>query len=658
MMEARYYRALPLYEQLLADEPTNANYNYKIGLCYLNSAEKLKSTSFLEQAILNASKGYMEMQYGEVKAPVSAYLFLARAYHLDYKFDEAIQAAEKYKSFTKRRDDIEEANKLIQECKNARELYNNPNQVKIRNLGEQVNSRYRDFAPVLTLDGEQLIFTSNREGNIGEINEEDGLPFSDIYCANVEEQGWAKAFAIDSSINSGSHEAAIAVSGDGTKILIYKEDNNGDIYITELMGKSWSIPVPIGKGINSDAHEPSACFSVDGKKLFFVSDRKGGFGGKDIYVASLGEDGTWGNIQNAGPMINTKYDEDAPFMHPDGKDLFFCSNGHNTMGGYDIFYSIFNNESKVWSPAINVGYPINTPDDEAFYVMSADGKKGYFASAKPEGYGDLDIYEIENETILTQEVALIKGVMNNHSNVDLSNNAIVVINARTGEIVSIQKSNPTTGKYTLAVLPSDDYYLSYMVDGKEVFKELVKLKRGERFQTVVKNIEIDADGKGTLAEVSKTEEKKSEPVAEKTETKTNESKETRETKTPEITTGLETSFKKFFRYNQNVVGETDKNYNSFIKEAANSLKQGKSIHIEASASKVPTTTFKDNGKLASVRAEKMKAKLIADLKAKGIKVNPESITINTLVEGPEYNNDFIEKKKTYEQYQYVRVIIK
>lgn len=658
MMESRYYRALPLYQQLLADEPDNANYNYKIGLCLLRSVEKLKATAFLENATHNASRDYREMEFGENRAPLNAYLLLARAYHLENRFDEAIAMAEKFLTMARFKEDKQAANKLITECKTARELVKDPAKVKITNLGEHINTRSRDFAPVISVDGEVLYFTSNREGNRGEINEEDGCPFSDIYSTCYENESWIPAFAIDSSINSPGHEAAIAISADGSEMLIYREDNNGDIYTTQLMGSQWTIPVPLARGINSDAHEPSACFSPDGKKLFFVSDRKGGFGGKDIYVALKDSNGAWGSIRNLGPSINTPYDEDAPFMHPDGKNLFFCSNGHNTIGGYDIFYTIYKADEDKYSVPINMGYPINTPDDEAFYVMSPDGERSYFASAKPDGYGDLDLYEAQFETSRTGEVALIKGVMINHANVDMSNAAVVLINAKTGEIVNVSKANAETGKYTLVTLPGDEYYLSYVVDGREVYREKINItvKPGQHVVRINKNIDVGTPTDSTLA--VRNAEKEMEKEREKEREKEVEKEKGIEKVETIPTSSFEPAYTKFFRYNMSGITGNEKDYQNFLKELGASLKQGKTISIEACASKVPTRKYKTNDNLAKIRAEKMRTRLLSDLKKAGVAVKNEVISITSIVDGPEYNNDFIENKEKFEKFQYVRISVK
>ena len=178
----------------------------------------------------------------------------------------------------------------------------------------------------------------------------------------------------------------------------YKNDKEGSIYYSKLDGDQWSYGYMLGTDpgditdINTQYHEPSACLSPDGNTLYFVSDRPGGFGGEDIYRCVKLPTGRWSKATNLGPTINTEYDEDAPFMHPDGVTLFFSSNGHKTMGGFDIFFSVKSDSG--WYPPQNMGYPINTTDDDVFYVMSSDGKRAYFSSVRPEGLGEQDIYMV------------------------------------------------------------------------------------------------------------------------------------------------------------------------------------------------------------------------------------------------------------------------
>jgi len=197
-------------------------------------------------------------------------------------------------------------------------------------------------------------------------------------------KSWIKATNIGPSLNTKRHDATVGLSPDGQQIIIYKE---GDLFYSSSNGNNWNEPVAFTKQINSKFWEPSASISADNKAIYFTSDRKEGFGGSDIWMIKKLPDGEWGIAQNLGSSVNTKYDEDAPFIHPDNKTLYYSSMGHNTMGGYDIFKSTLNIDNS-WSPPVNMNYPINTTGDDIYLVLTGDGKHGYFSSFRK---GDLEI---------------------------------------------------------------------------------------------------------------------------------------------------------------------------------------------------------------------------------------------------------------------------
>jgi hypothetical protein len=268
-------------------------------------------------------------------------------------------------------------------------------------MGELINSQYDEYGPSISADGKTLIFTSRRPNNKGgAVDINDGKFYEDIYIAewDDEKNSFGEAKPIQGRINAEYHDACLSISPDGKFIFVYKnipgQTKSGDIYMSKLSGTGkWGAPEPLPKQINSSYFESSASLSADGKWLYFVSERRGGMGNGDIYRSKRISKTEWGEAENLGPVINTEEDEISVFIHPDGKTLFFSSKGHNTMGGYDIFKSVYENGQ--WSKPENIGYPINTLDDDLHFVLSSDNQTAYYSAIDPNGYGERDILKID-----------------------------------------------------------------------------------------------------------------------------------------------------------------------------------------------------------------------------------------------------------------------
>ena len=276
-----------------------------------------------------------------------------------------------------------------------------PVNVKIKNLGHDINSEYDDGEPQITADGKTIYFTSRRpDTKGGGIDPNTGQYYDDIYSSawNDEANKWNPAVNVD-ELNTAGHDAVLGISPDGNTIFVYrnvpKVTGSGDIYFsTKKADGKWQPPKPMPKPINSSFFEGSCSLTPDGNYLYFVSERNGGYGNGDIWRSKRIGKGQWGKPVNLGPTVNTIGDEMSVFMYPDGKTLFFSSNGHNTMGGYDIFMTQMKADSS-WTEPINLGYPINTTKDEKTFTMTADGKKAYITSNKDNGLGGYDIYEVD-----------------------------------------------------------------------------------------------------------------------------------------------------------------------------------------------------------------------------------------------------------------------
>jgi outer membrane protein OmpA-like peptidoglycan-associated protein len=402
LAEEEYVDALYDYLELYNNGfENNANINYRIGICYLNiPGQKDKAIPFLEKAIKNTKLNNRESVFREKKAPLDAYLYLGNAYRVNNTLNKAIESYNKYKELLPSTDrvNIEYVDKQIDACNVALEYLENPIDIQKTNLGELINNNASNYKAVISGDGNTLIY----------MNE---LPFYDaVYFSRFEDGKWTEPTNITSQIQSDGDQFVTSASFDGTQLYLTKEDNfNSDIYTSSYVNEQWAKSMPLSKPVNSKYWESHASISKDGKTLYFTSNRRGGLGEMDIYKSVLNEEGEWGNPKNLGSVVNTALNEDTPFITEDGKSLFFSSQGHSSMGGYDIYVTSIDDEGN-WTDPVNLGYPINTTDDDLFYYPWNNGQVAYLALLEPDGYGKEDIYEIKPaaeeipEEVITEKI--------------------------------------------------------------------------------------------------------------------------------------------------------------------------------------------------------------------------------------------------------------
>ncbi len=293
--------------------------------------------------------------------------------------------------------ELKEVERKIKECENGIEFVANPKNFSIVNIGREINSEFEDYGPVLNESESEIVFTTRRrDDNLNEDVAEDNKPWEDIFTTTKSGGKWARAKNIGSIINTKFNDSNLALSADGKTLYIYKDDGNGDIYVSErLADGTWGVPDALPGIINSSYREASVSVTENGDILYFASERPGGLGGSDIYVCTKDSKGEWSKVKNLGSSINTELDEDGPFIDYDGKSLYFSSRGRKGMGGYDIYKStLINLDRNEWSEPENLGFPINTPDDDVYFVNSKDGKRAYYASIRDDGMGYTDIYMI------------------------------------------------------------------------------------------------------------------------------------------------------------------------------------------------------------------------------------------------------------------------
>lgn len=380
-----YNLAIPLYEAYLQAEPDGKNAldaHYKLGVCHLNTSLRGKALPYLEYVYSKNPQFDKNLTY-----------YLAQGYHIQHQWDKAEQF---YKMVTKESTWFKEVPKHLEECNFGRNYIKNPKRITIENLGDVVNSAHAEYVPAISDDENMLIFTARRPNTTGGGKDPDDQEyFEDIYYCEKKDEKWSEPKSMPRPINSNSHDACIALSPDGKTLFVYKtgggKEKLGDIYYSEKKSEGWTDPKDLGNRVNSKYREPSISITHDGKTIYFSSDRTGGLGGLDIYKSTKNEKGEWGEPVNLGPTINTPYDEDSPFIHNEST-LYFSSQGHTSMGGYDIFVTKLENSQ--WSKPENLGYPINTADDDIYYVVSKNEERGYLSSARAGGFGEKDLYVV------------------------------------------------------------------------------------------------------------------------------------------------------------------------------------------------------------------------------------------------------------------------
>lgn len=490
--ENNFDEGLKLYSKAYDLNPNNSSLNFKIGYCYYNTTHKYDCLSYFEKAWKLNPKVDKKISY-----------YLGRGYHLNYNFNEAIKFYTEYSAGLKEQLEIDEINKYITECRNGKEILKDTTEVEIINLGENINTEFREYGPMITADGSKMYFTSRRKNTTGGAVSGDGMYFEDIYEATKTENGWTKARSVGTPLNTKLHDAVVGLSPDGQRLFIYMDQNGGDIYVSELRGSKWLKPESVSSNINSKNHESAACISYDNKTLYFISDNPAlSIGGRDIFYSTLDSYGNWSPPTNIGNKVNTPYDEVDIFLHPDGRTMYFSSKGHNTMGGFDIFRTTKNNDGQ-WTTPVNIGYPINTTLDDAFFVTTASGKTAYYASVRPEGYGLHDLYElrfpmdeitqIEDKVLVT----LVKGTVRDAvTTLPLEAN-IEIIDNTADMVVSTFVTNSQTGGYIFNLPSGKNYGINVSKDGYLFHSENFNIADTADYNEVVIDIDLQRIEVGT-----------------------------------------------------------------------------------------------------------------------------------------------------------------
>lgn len=637
-----YNIAVVEYEDLLKAHPEEPILLFRAGQCQLympDGAEKsLNYLSKLDYSLFDAD---------------NVEFYLARALHLNSKYEESIAMFEQFKNNKYAEKELKEkVDKYVVHCKNGIELAKNPLKIKIENIGAPINTESAEYAPNITADESELYYTYRGKNSMGGEQVSLDNPYSpvdsyyeDIYFATREADGsWSDPSPLPPPINTEDNNACVALTNDGNKIFVFNSIPDGDIgSISESNrdGLEWEVPLELKGNVNSPSWEGDVSMSSDWQFMIFASERAGGLGGSDLWTVELQADGTWGNLKNMGPDINTDQDEHSPFLHPSGAFFVFSSKGHNSIGGYDLFRSDLN-EKGDWGKPLNMGIPLNTPMDDVFYTISADGKHGYYASAKPGGKGSYDIYLISPGIVGVKIVmAQVKGTI--FLNDQPTTAEVKVTYSASDKKQGTYPNNHASGKYLIELAAGKEYNLTYTIAGSD--PQVFPLNTTK----VTDFLDTTIDVKFYTQEYLIAMKEKEKELALQKE---------KENQLANAGKAGTYQYEQHFGYNKMDIKKADKEYIKLIDGIAEIVKiNGKAIvDIEGAASKVPTTTYKTNENLSRLRSEKCKETMLASLKAKGVDTSKIVFNeVNSIVKGPEYADDFVANKSEYEKYQYIKV---
>ncbi len=475
-----YEEALEDYLDLLEKDPKNDKYNYRVGVCYLNTnISKSKAIPYLE-IVIRDGKGEPDAQY-----------LLGRAYHFAYRFDDALAAYNKFKTTGKGTpENLVDVDREIQNCYNAKELMKFPLNVTFENLGPNVNSSYAEYYPFVPANESVLLYNTRRpEG--GNLRNRDGSYFASVYSSAVTDGVFTRARNIGSPVsNEKGNVEVIGLSAGGDQLLLYYDnpDGTGDIHLAEYDKTKgyYKKPVKLDDNVNSmRGYEIAAAISSNGNVLIFASNRSGGEGGVDLYRSNRLPTGKWSPPVNMGKEINTAFDEDFPSISPDGKTLYFSSKGHTSMGGYDIFKATLTENGETYTAVKNLGYPINTPEDNSNFCISENGRYGYIAALREGGMGDYDIYRVTFNDVESR-YSVITGLITaeNKTAVSYSGIFITVTNAANNEIVGNYLPNPNTGRYVIILAPGE-YTFTLEAPGFSDVSEKLNIMDKSSFRTEI-----------------------------------------------------------------------------------------------------------------------------------------------------------------------------
>jgi tetratricopeptide (TPR) repeat protein len=383
-----YNDALKSYLKIYSSDPNNTEYNFRIGYCYLETTVNKKAASEYLVKACESKNAKKEWLY-----------YLGQASMYSEEWDQAEKAFDDYKSAVhgKPNKDFINPDRMIEMCRNGKDLCANPVKCVFKNVGKSINTSGDEFNPFVSADGSYMVFTSRRKGNTGGLIEELGFYTADVYWSQWKDTAWLKAKNAGVNVNTEWDDESVGLSPMGDQLCIFFDDEEAfaDLKFSMLKGKMWQRGEPPPAFVNSIQYEGSACTSLDGNTMIFSSNRKESIGGSDLFMIKRIKNNTWSEPVNLGNSINTIYDEDSPFLSLDGKKLYFSSKGWNSMGGFDIFCSEWNPTEQKWNLPQNIGFPVNDAEDNNFISFTGDERYAYLDAIRQDGFGERDIYKVE-----------------------------------------------------------------------------------------------------------------------------------------------------------------------------------------------------------------------------------------------------------------------
>ncbi|MBW6502335.1 MAG: hypothetical protein K0B05_13170 [Bacteroidales bacterium] len=438
-----YDMANPLY--LLLETPENSNVQYKIGTSYLNiTDEKEKAIPYLESAVKNTSFKARIRSHSEKRAPLDAWFFLAKAYMINNEPDLAIATFNNFKKLAAGPEvkgemkNLAFVDQLMQACRNATLFQENPVPMTMSTLGSGLNQGAVNGNPAVSHDGNTLVYTERR----GMLNV--------ILWSTRRDGVWQPPVDITDDLNAGRDGSSCSLNHDGTELFLYKSDNyDGNIYSAEYRNGKWNPAKRLNRNINTKFYESHASVSADGNRLYFTSNRTGGHGGLDLYVSGKDATGDWGPAINLGSAVNTPFNEDTPFTILNDSLLYFSSEGHSSMGGFDIFRSV--KTGSAFGTPQNLGSPVNTTDDDKFLQPWDNGRYGFYSQRTD--YKKWDIYFLDFTTAGDNRIFEIRGTLSlQDTTVDFDEKyAIHLTDRTTGDTLDVGYPNKNTGQYSFIV---------------------------------------------------------------------------------------------------------------------------------------------------------------------------------------------------------------